>query len=89
MERLRIKGKGFGQVNVELLEKYKSAYNLGDESLNKIAKEIIETLSLNKTIKNIQDIYEIEKHIKSMYYRSIGEYLDFYMRNKLESDHLL
>lgn len=87
MERLRIKGKGFGQVNSALLTKYKEVHGLEDKSLNQIAKGIIEPVF--GKIKKIDDIYEVEQYVKDRYYRSIGDYLDYYMRNTLERDNLI
>jgi len=81
MERLLIKGKGFGQVNDILLERYKEAYGLEDKSLNQIAKEIIKPVF--GKIKSIKDVYEVEQYVKGMYYRNIADYLDDYMRSKL------
>lgn len=81
MVRIRVRGKGIGQVSDALLEEYKKIEPY--KKLNLMAEAIISREILHYPIQGLADLTVADGYVKNLHYRNIGEFLDAYIRNRL------
>jgi pyruvate-formate lyase len=85
-QRLRIHGKRIGQIDSEVLDLYMQVEPYDKNKLYMLAEILIGREILNRPLDVVEDdLEEANALVKNMHYRTICEFLEDYMRERIKS----